>query len=217
MTSPRDTRTQNVSRRNLRALPIPKSAQPARRRNADAARAIIAAAVELLDNPRIGYRGLTMKDVADRAGVSKATLYRWWPDKAHLVLDAYRSKTERDTTAPTTGDLRSDVLAHLGHLAFALDKLGSARTVAEITVAATTDTSFGNLYRETLLHDLRQSLLDLLLEGRQHGQVRPGIDLAVVVDAAIGAIHHRLLLSKAPIDGPFVTALTDLLVAGVGS
>ena len=71
-------------------LPVPPSEQPHRRRNPDAARAVLTAAVELLDNQRVGYRGLTMQAVAERAGVSKATLYRWWPDKAHLVLDAYR-------------------------------------------------------------------------------------------------------------------------------
>jgi AcrR family transcriptional regulator len=193
-------------------LPVPVGEQPTRRRNPDAARAVLTAAVELLDNQRVGYRGLTMQAVAERAGVSKATLYRWWPDKAHLVLDAYRSKTARDMATTLTGDLRTDLKTHVGHLAFALNH-DSARTVAEIIVAAAEDPGFGRLYRETLLSERRQAVLDILLRGVRQGTVRADADLTVVVDMALGAIHHRLLLTKAPIDGPFVVALTDLIVA----
>ncbi|BEP15817.1 TetR/AcrR family transcriptional regulator [Acidothermaceae bacterium B102] len=193
-------------------LPVPPSGQPTRRRNPDAARAVLTAAIELLDNHRVGYRGLTMQSVAERAGVSKATLYRWWPDKAHLVLDAYRSKTARDITGTVTGDVAADLKAHLGHLAFALHH-DSARTVSEITQAAAVDPEFGRLYRETLLAERRQAILDILLAGRKQGTVRADADLTVVVDMAFGALHHRLLLTKAPIDGPFVVALTDLIVA----
>ncbi len=156
-----------------------------------------------------------MQAVAKRSGVSKATLYRWWPDKAHLVLDAYRSKSARDIIPPTRGDLRPDLLAHLGNVAYALAELNSARAVTEITVAAAADQSFGALYRDTLLRERRQALRDVLAAGRRRGQVRVAVDLEVVVDAAYGAIHHRLLLSRTPIDGPFITALVDLIVAGV--
>ena len=76
--------------------------------------------MQLLDDPRVGLRRLTMQAVALRAGVGRATLYRWWPDKPHLVLDAYLAKSDRDTAAEVTGDLRTDLRAHLGHLAFAL-------------------------------------------------------------------------------------------------
>jgi AcrR family transcriptional regulator len=193
-------------------LPVPASEQPGRRRNPAAARAVLTAAVELLDDQQVGYRGLTMQGVAERAGVSKATLYRWWPDKAHLVLDAYRSKSARDTGAPLTGDVSSDLKAHLGHLAFALQH-DSARAVAEITLAAAEDATFGRLYRDTLLAERRQAVLDILQRGRDLGTVRADADLIVVVDMAFGAIHHRLLLTKAAIDGPFVVALADLIVA----
>lgn len=156
-----------------------------------------------------------MQAVARSSGVSKATLYRWWPDKAHLVLDAYRSKSARDIAAPVTGDLGPDLAAYLGQTAYALNFLGSARTVAEIIVAAADDERFGALYRETLLRERRQALLDVLVAGRRSGQVRADIDLDVVVDAVYGAVHHRLLLSRAPIDGHFVSALTKFIVAGI--
>jgi AcrR family transcriptional regulator len=176
---------------------------------------VLQATVDLLDRRDVGYRGLTMQAVAVRSGVSKATLYRWWPDKAHLVIDAYRSKSTRDVAAPVTGDLRTDLRAHLGRLAFALVNLESAATVTDITLAAATDQSFGELYRQTLLRERRQAVLDILRAGRSRGQVRANANLAVAADAAIGAIHHRLLLTKEPIDGHFITALAGLIIDGL--
>lgn len=214
MATSRNGATRSVS---SRPLSVPTGPQPGRRRNVDVSTAVLQAAVELLDNPRIGLLGLTMQAVAQRAGVSKATLYRWWPDKAHLVLDAYRSKSARDIGAVLKGDVRADLAAHLGQIAYALGELNSARAVAAITLAAAQGDSFGALYRDTLLRERRQALLDVLLAGRRRGQVRVAVDLEVAVDAAYGAIHHRLLLSKDPIDGPFVAALVNLIVAGVST
>jgi AcrR family transcriptional regulator len=182
-----------------------------------AARAVLQAAVDLLDKRDVGYRGLTMQAVASRSGVSKATLYRWWPDKAHLVIDAYRSKSTRDVTATVKGDLRTDLRAHLGRLAFALVNLESAATVRDITLAAAEDQSFGELYRHTLLRERRQAVLDILTAGRARGQVRANADLAVAVDAAIGAIHHRLLLTKQPTDARFINALAGLIIDGIST
>jgi AcrR family transcriptional regulator len=212
MASSRNPASGSVSSRRL---PVPASGQTGRRRNPDIAAAVLQAAVAILDDPKIGFRGLTMQAVAQSAGVSKATLYRWWPDKAHLVLDAYRSKSARDIAAPVTGDIGPDLSAHLGQIAYALNFRGSARTVADITMTAAEDERFGTLYRGSLLRERRQALLDVLLAGRRRGQVRAEIDLEIVVDAALGAIHHRLLLSRAPIDGPFVSALADFILGGI--
>jgi AcrR family transcriptional regulator len=214
MTTSRDAAARSVS---SRPLAVPTGPQAGRRRNAEVSAAVLRAAVELLDNPGVGLRGFTMQAVARRAGVSKATVYRWWPDKAHLVLDAYRSKSARDIGAPLKGDVRTDLAAHLGQIAYALSELNSARAVAAITLAAAEDSSFGALYRDTLLRERRQALLDVLLAGRRRGHVRVAADLEVAVDAAYGAIHHRLLLTKKPIDGPFVTSLVNLIVAGVST
>jgi AcrR family transcriptional regulator len=179
---------------------------------------VLEAALDLLDDPGIGYRGLTMQAVAVRSGVSKATLYRWWPDKAHLVVDAYRSKSSRDIAAVVpSGDLRTDLAAYLGQLAFALVWRKSGTAISEMTLAAAGDPCFGKLYRETVLDDRRQALLDILVAARDRGEVRADAELEVAADAAIGAIHHRLLLTKRPIDGAFTTTLADLLAGGLAA
>jgi AcrR family transcriptional regulator len=213
--SSRNPRSRSVS--SGAALPIPEGRWQGRRRNPATARAILTATLALLDNRAVGYRGLTMRAVAERAGVSTATLYRWWPSRNHLVLDAYRSRSARDISAHVTGDLRADLVAHLGHLAFMLNSPPEARTLAEIIVAAADDPAFGTLFRDTLLRERRQAVLDVLAAGVERGEVPRTSDLGVAVDVAFGALHHRLLLTGDPIDGPFVTALADIVISGITS
>lgn len=194
---------------------MPDGRWQGRRRNPATARAILAATLALLDSRAVGYRGLTMRAVAERAGVSTATLYRWWPGKNQLVLDAYRSRSARDLSPTATGDLRADLVAHLGRMAFTLNSPAEARTLAEIIIAAADDPEFGRLYRDTLLRERRQAVLDVLVAAVDRGEVPAKHDLEVAVDVAFGALHHRLLITGAPIDGPFVTALADLIIGGV--
>ena len=79
---------------------------PARRRNPRSHQAILQAAIDLLGE--VGYTHLTIEGVAARARVGKATVYRWWPSKAALVIDAV-DQTLEHTPVRTTGDSRTDV------------------------------------------------------------------------------------------------------------
>lgn len=196
-------------------MPIPASSQPGRRRNPATAQAVLRATLELLDDRGVGYQGLTMQAVAARSGVSKATLYRWWPDKAHLALDAYRSKSARFIASAPTGDLGTDLRVHFGRLAFALVHLDAGPVVTEMSLVAISDPIFGELYREVIVSERRDAIREILVAGRRRGEVRADADLEVAVDMAIGAIHHRLLLSKMPLDGPFTTALADLILGSL--
>lgn len=81
---------------------------PARRRGAELEQAILrAAAAELSES---GYAGMTMDQVARRAGTNKNTIYRRWPNRAALGIAAYRRLAADTTSLPDTGELRGDVL-----------------------------------------------------------------------------------------------------------
>ena len=116
-----------------------------------------------------------------------------------------------DIPLPGAGDLGEDLREYLHHIAFALGHLGTGRTIAEVILAANVDPAFGDLYRHTLLADRRRSLRHLLERARAAGQLRADADLEVVVDMAYGALHHRLVVSHEPIDGPYVAGLATLL------
>ena len=84
------------------------------RRNQRSRQAILSATADLLGE--VGYTKLTVEAIAARAGVGKQTIYRWWPDKGALVLDAYLALVgaEQDLTVPDSGDLEADLRLVLG-------------------------------------------------------------------------------------------------------
>ena len=80
---------------------------PGRPRSENARRAILHSTLCLLQ--RIGFPELTIESIAIDAGVSKATVYRWWPNKGALVVDAFASSTESKLHFPDTGSVYQDV------------------------------------------------------------------------------------------------------------
>ncbi len=190
-------------------LPLPPRPEPGRHPRDEVRRAIFQAVIDLIDNPRVGYRGLTMEAVARRARVSKATLYRWWPGKPGLVLDAYRSKAIRDV------DLAADLLKFFGHMAYAFSFRGSARTIAELIAVANVDPAFGEAFRATLLRERKQALRAILSQASDRGDIAAHVDLDAAVDLAYGAVHHRLLVSHAPIDARYIHSVVDILLGGL--
>src|SRR5215217_1034955 len=90
-----------------------KPPNPARR-NQRSRQAILSATADLLG--QVGYTKLTIEAIAARAGVGKQTIYRWWPDKGALVLDAYLALVgaDQDLTFPDSGDLEADLRLALG-------------------------------------------------------------------------------------------------------
>src|SRR3954454_15098610 len=90
-----------------RAVEPPVERRPGRPRRAEVDEAILAAAVHMLAEH--GYGGVTMEGVAGAAGVGKATVYRRWPSKADLILDAIRS-LKPDVGHPDTGSTRADLV-----------------------------------------------------------------------------------------------------------
>jgi AcrR family transcriptional regulator len=207
--SPRDG-----SRRSVPPAPVEAGG---RRRNEDAHRAVLTATVALLDEPTVGLSRLTIEGIALRAGVSKATIYRWWGGKTDLIVEAYLAKAARDVPVPETGSVRQDLVELLGRLAFALTKLGSGRTMTDFVVEAHSNSAFGDSFRATLLASRRGAMAQVLERGQQRGEIRQGVHLTVVIDALYGAMYHRLLMSREMIDGEYVRDLVSTVIDGVAA
>jgi AcrR family transcriptional regulator len=186
-----------------------------RRRDETAHRAILTAVVGLLDDEGVGLGGLTIEQVARRAGVSKATIYRWWRGKNELVVEAYAAKAARDAPVPDTGSVRQDLKELLGRLAYALTNLHSGKVMASLIIEANERPAFGEMFRRTMLSARRGAIMEVLERAHARGELRGDVDLPVVVDALYGAVYHRLLMSGEPIDGRFISSLTDHVLLGV--
>lgn len=177
-------------------------------------RRVLDATMELID--RRDYRSVTIDAVARTSGVSKSTIYRHWPSRQVLVLEAYTLKTNRSTVVRDTGDALRDLRHYVAALAACLGPGDhAASTVTGLIADALADEAFAALYRQTLLRERRHVFLAILVRGQQRGQVRADLDLEAAVDALYGAIHHRLLVSGQPTDLRFVDALVDVVAGGL--
>lgn len=178
-------------------------------------RSVLLATGDLIE--RLSYPSVTIDAIARASGVSKSTIYRYWPSRQALILEAYTYKTNELTSVPDTGNAIEDLRTYLRKLAYCLNFAGAASTVSGLIVDAINDDEFAPLYRATLLEERRKSFSVILLKGQRRGQIRKDVDLGTAIDAIYGAVHHRLLVSGQGIDEPFIAALTDIALRGIST
>ena len=188
---------------------------PGRPRSEKAQKAILAAAIELLLEH--GLHAMSMDAVAERAGVSKATIYRWWPSKELLALDALA--TEWQVTAPAatrdTGSLRGDLLARLCPWLRQLRDKPYGRVVAGLVATAQADAEFAELYLERFVRPRRDAMRPVLVRAIDRGEIPANMDLEVALDLIYGPIYHRMLHGHAPLDERFARNVVDTIIAGI--
>lgn len=186
-----------------------------RPRSEPARQAILAAAAELL--LARGLAAVSMDAVAARAGVSKATIYRWWPTKETLALDALHGQlTEPAPEPPDTGTLRGDLLALLPGWAGRDGGPPFGRVIGALIAEAGTDPVFGKLYRERYAEPRRAQARAAFARAIGRGEIGAGTDVEAAIDLVYGALCHRMLHGHAPLTQEFAETVVGIVVAGVG-
>ena len=169
------------------------------RRSESSHRAIVAATQELL--VEVGYRELTIEGVAARAGVGKQTIYRWWPSRAALALEAYLGGSDAVLQPPPdSGEVRKDVRELLGWLIAVLAEPIGGRVLAGLIADLQHDPELAERFHRDVVPARRRAMLEALERGRERGELRPEADLELAVDELHGAVFYRLLLSGEPLD-----------------
>lgn len=194
-------------------IPLPVRGRP---RSEKARKAILEAAAELLVDR--GLAGVSMDTVAERAGVSKATIYRWWPTKEMLALDALYTKWAAVAPRPRdTGSLRGDLLELLRPWADLVRTGPYARLIAALITEAQTDPVFAAEYRGHVVQPRREQGREILARAIARGEVPAGVNAEVALDLIYGPLYHRLLHGHAPLDEAFVSDVIDMALAGITS
>jgi AcrR family transcriptional regulator len=190
----------------------PQTRPPGRPRSERARRAILQAANELLESE--GFAAVTVEAIAERAGVSKATIYRWWPNRAAVVMDGFLSIVSSEVPFPHTGHAREDIRIHMRRLAEAFSgKIG--RTVAALIAEGQADPELAEALRSRWLSVRRAEAREILELGIGRGELRVDLDPEVAVDVLYGPIYYRMLVGHAPLDDDFADALADHAFAGL--
>jgi AcrR family transcriptional regulator len=186
-----------------------------RPRSETAQAAILSAAIALLLDE--GLHAMSMDDVAERAGVSKATIYRWWASKELLALDALSTDWAAATAIKRadTGSLRGDLLAFLRPWIRQLNEKPYGRVIAGLVAQAQTDPEFATLYREHFVQPRRDSTQLLFVRALDRGEILPNTDVEVALDLLYGPIYHRMLHLHAPLNDRFTKDVVDAVTKAV--
>lgn len=178
-------------------------------------RAILRAAADLLEEQ--GLSRVSVDEIAARAGVSKATIYRWWDSKEALALDAFREElVEREGPVPDTGSLAGDLLAQLRTRIRALGSSpATGRTLVALAAEAALDAELREAYRTHLLEPLRREGREVFQKAIERGEIPADTDVDVALDLIYGALNQRLFQGHAPLDDHFARAAVDIVVRGL--
>ncbi len=193
-------------------MPPRANAPDPSRRSERAHRAILDATGELIADQ--GLADTSIDQIAERAGVGKQTIYRWWPNKAALVL-TYAQERARPVRRPDTGSLEGDLRQLARDLTNTLSKSPAGRVCAELIGSVESDPAFAEAYRETFVSKRRAMVLEILDEWQQRGAVRKDIDLEVATDLLYGPIWYRRLVQQTPLTPKFADELAEQVTEAV--
>lgn len=181
-----------------------------RPRSEEAHQAILRAALELLG--RVGYSGLTVEGVAARAGVGKATIYRRWPSKLPLVIEAFHElpQLEDADTGSLAGDLRSMLRSYL-HL---FNETPLAAVLPSLAGERRHNPELSELL-DPVLRQRRRPLVAALERAQRRGELAPDLDLDLAADLIVGPIAVRLFFTGRRIQPKLVDPMVEIALEGV--
>ncbi|MEU5614718.1 TetR/AcrR family transcriptional regulator [Streptomyces sparsogenes] len=203
-----------------------KAAPDSSRRSERSRRAILDAALELLGE--LGYPRLTIEAIAARAGVGKQTIYRWWPSKAAVLLDAFTDLgtspegaeapegAERAGAAlPDTGDLEADLKLVLRAAVDQMDAPAYDLPARALTAEGLVNPELGAHFVAQVLEPPLRLFAERLRAAQDAGQVARDIDPRVAVELVCGPLTHRWLLRTLPLTHEYADAVVETALRGI--
>ncbi|HEX3669866.1 MAG TPA: TetR/AcrR family transcriptional regulator [Acidimicrobiia bacterium] len=185
-----------------------------RPRSATADQAIRDAAVELFAER--GFEGVSVEDVAERAGVSRATIYRRYPSKVDLIVEAGGCLASDDVAFPDTGNLGDDLRGLARSLVKAFKDNPAGRVMPVMIFERRRYPELDAGYRK-FLSDRKTRTRRVLQRAVERGELPNDTDVAVMSSMLVGPIFHRLIITQEPLNDAFVDALVDALLRGFGA
>src|SRR5690242_17130351 len=168
-----------------------------RPRDEDARRRILDAALRLIGQH--GPAQVRIDAVANAAGVGKQTIYRWWPTKTAVVLDALVEQTMADTPFPDTGDTRADLRTHM--LAVVrLFRSPTGAVIRELVAESQADPAVAAEFRTRFWQPRRNLSAACVRAGIERGQVRADLPVEITLDALYGVLWVRALIGHRKLD-----------------
>ena len=190
----------------------PARLRQGRPRSEQSRAAVLRATSELLHE--VGLQAMTTDEIAGRSGVSKATIYKWWPNKHAVAVEAFLSELIAEGSDPDTGsaheDLRS-VLRGLVHFYCG----PSGRVYAQLVGEGQSDPLVQKELRDHLVAPRRALLRAMWDRGVARGELRADVDPEAAFDLVFAPLLYRLLMGHAPLDEAAADMFVDAAMSGL--
>jgi AcrR family transcriptional regulator len=165
----------------------------------------------------VGYAGLTVDGIAARAGTGKQTIYRWWPSKDDVLLEALADRAALDVVVPDQGSYRADLHAFL-IASFTLSRLPEVPDILRALMArAQIDEEFGQRFRASFLQRRRDALAVIVDRAQVRGDLPLRLARDTVADVVFGVIWYRLLASREPLGDEMAGEIASTLAVPDGN
>jgi AcrR family transcriptional regulator len=187
---------------------------PGRPRSENAKQAILRSTIKLLR--RRSFADLSIEAIAADAKVGKATVYRWWPNKGALVVDAFASNTEDELHFPDSGSVFRDMSLQMNQW-LAVLRSPRGRIVRAIVGAGQSDPGLMEEFRKRLLRPRRQEAYQTLRRGIERGELPRHLDLDLVLDILYGATYMRFLIRHDELSEDYINEVCRLVLDGAAS
>ena len=193
----------------------PHTAPLASRRRESSRLAILDAVLALCREE--GYRRLSIEAIAARAGVGKGTIYRWWPSKGAVLLEALDREAAGWAAFPDTGDLVADMRTTIKDVVRFQANPNFGPPFAALIAEAQQDPAIGPLLLERFFRPRRAPIVERLRRAQEVGQLPETLDVEAVLEVIFGALFHRLLLRSGPLDAAYASFVVDTIFAGTSA
>jgi AcrR family transcriptional regulator len=180
-------------------------------RSARVRAAVLSATLEELVT--VGYANLSFERIARRADVHRSTLYRHWSDKHGLVTEALLARSEATVPIPDTGSLRGDLLAFGNGIVANITAPEYEAIVRAVASDTSTAQALGRPARDFWEQRLRRARV-IVHRAVERGEVAEDVDPVVLLEALVGPLYLRLLITRERLNEAFVEKVVDLLAPG---
>jgi len=178
------------------------------RRSERARRAVLTATTDLVAD--IGYPKLTIEAIAARAGVGKQTIYRWWPSKGAVVLEAFLNLGTIPDFLVNSGNIALDLKLMMRTVARRLGDPAISKLLRALISESQADHGLAIDMSERLIRPWLELTMERLRGAQRDGQITDDVDLSVAVELIFAPINHRWLFHTAPITEAYADLVIDL-------
>ncbi|MEU8571630.1 TetR/AcrR family transcriptional regulator [Streptomyces pathocidini] len=198
---------------------MPQSRNPdSARRSERSRRAILDAALGLVSE--VGYPKLTIEAIAARAGVGKQTIYRWWPSKAAVLMDAFvalgeEASRDGEYAIPDTGDLEADLKLVLRATVDELNNPKYDRPYRALAAEGVVNPEMSADFVRKLVEPSVQLYVTRLRSAQEAGQVAEDLDPRIALELLIGPVAHRWLMRTLPLTHAYADAVVEYALRGL--